>query len=394
MKVLKLCLLATIFTLTLSLLLSCGDGADGLHGDGCTCEECLANDGTNDPEKDDTPPDDGENAPEDEKNFTYRILDFNYRTLIGLEDQPSIVNSSDMNWLIEYVTNHEELSEDAREEILGYVEGLPENFLDTSFLLICYFEPDLVEEDSLDMKIKDGDFLLDYVVKEEYSKLKYVDRQFLDWGELLIIEADKELYHEGISAKYDFQFSKVKDTAKITLEGNTPNSALFGKDAQYDLYCTKQSVLRSADGAPSDTGEDYHKDISSPELWGFSPVIGSYEELAEMLAFFGAGRTAEDELAEMGLTEEVFGSKVLIPFVTRYSPEDCDFEFLVNYCRINDEGVLELELEANEDGFPVNSIYYGTEYTLLIGYVAIDSELLEEISGIDESMISYELYFM
>ena len=60
MKVLKLCLLATILTLTLSLLLSCGDGADGLHGDGCTCDECLngknnGTEGDNDPEKGDTP---------------------------------------------------------------------------------------------------------------------------------------------------------------------------------------------------------------------------------------------------------------------------------------------------------------------------------------------------
>ena len=409
MKVLKLCLLATILTLTLSLLLSCGDGADGLHGDGCTCDECQdgENDGTeggNDPEKGDTPPADGENGdtpPADGENgdtgITHTFLCYDYSMFGALTG--CYVNKHDMKWLDDYIKNNEELDEEAREKLLDYVAELPDDFLDHSFMYIEGFNPAPIEEDSFRVIMEDGNFHTRYIVKEEYSRLKIDDIIQLLYREcdtLLIITADKDLYYRGIKFIDDFLGLKIKDTASITLEGNTKNSALVGKDVEHSLLCSTHDIQNPYNDQDYYTvlGKGYHSDISNVDSWGFSPVIDSTEELGTMLSALGVESTAQEELEALGLTDQIFDGKVLIPFATRlFDSEIGSYNLLANVCRVNGDGVLELELEADIDFSYHTLTYVCDRYAVRITYVVIDRSVIEGVTGINETLIAFDFRF-
>ena len=160
MKTLRTISLLVTLSLILSLLLSCGDDAGTPHPEGCTCEECLANDGTNDPEKDDTPPADGENG---DTGITHTFLRSDYSMFGALTG--CYVNKHDMKWLDDYIKNNEELDEEAREKLLDYIAGLPDDFLDHSFMYIKGFNPAPIEEDSFRVIMEDGNFHTRYIVK-------------------------------------------------------------------------------------------------------------------------------------------------------------------------------------------------------------------------------------
>ena len=407
MKLSKLCLLTAIFVLSLSLLLSCGDNAADPHPEGCTCEECLADDSANNPEKDDTPPADGENGdtpPADSENgdtgITHTFLRSDYSMLGSFMYPAFFVNKHDMKWLDDYINNHEGLGEEAREKLLDYIAGLPDDFLDHSFMYITLFDPTPLEEDSFRVIMEDGNLHTRYIVKEEYSRLKIEDiyRLLYSGESLLIITADKDLYYRGIKFIDEFRQLKIRDTASITLEGNTKNSALVGKDVEHSLLCSTHDIKNpyndQGDYYYTVLGKGYHSDISNVDSWGFSPVIGSLEELGTMLSALGIESTAQEELEALGLTDQIFDDKVLIPFATRLANSEIgSYNLLSNVCRVNDEGVLELELEADIDYSPNPMTYVGNPYAVRITYVVIDRSVIEGVIGINETLIAFNFRF-
>ena len=386
MKITRTISTLILISLILTLLISCGNDAGTPHPEDCTCEECIA-------AKGDTPPADGENG---DTGIAHTFLYSDYSALVGFSMPTYIVDADDMEWLIDYVTNHEDLGNEAREELLGYIAGLPDDILDRSFLHIELFHPELIEEDSFRVVMEDGGLKALYVIKEKYSKLQFTERyQVLASSGLLIVEADKEFYHDDITFDYSYENVKVRDTASITLEGNTKNSALAGKDVEHTLLCSTHVIQNPVDGNDyyKIAGESYHADISKVDSWGFSPVIGSLEELGAMLSALGIESTAQEELEALGLTDQIFDDKVLIPFATRYVHSWESYTFLDNVCRVNGDGILEIELEADEDygGYPT---YASEPYTVLIGYVVIDRSVIEGVIGINEALIAFYFRFM
>ena len=394
-----------ILTLTLSifLLISCGNDAGTPHPEGCTCEECSADDSANDPEKGDTPPADGEKddtPPADGENgdtgITHTFLCYDYSMFGALTG--CYVNKHDMKWLDDYIKNNEELDEEAREKLLDYIAGLPDDFLDHSFMYIKRINPAPIEEDSFRVIMEDGNFHTRYIVKEEYSRLKTDDIHLLrnSADSLLIITADKDLYYRGIKFIDDFLALKIKDTASITLEGNTKNSALVGKDVEHSLLCSTHDIQNPYNDQDYYTvlGRGYHSDISNVDSWGFSPVIDSTEELGTMLSALGIESTAQEELEALGLTDQIFDGKVLIPFATRlFDSEIGSYNLLSNVCRVNGDGVLELELEADIDFSYHTLTYLSSRYAVRITYVVIDRSVIEGITGINETLIAFDFRF-
>ena len=385
-----------ILTLTFSLFLlsSCGDDAGTPHPEGCTCEECLADDSANNPEKDDTPPADSENG---DTGITHTFLRSDYSMLESFRYPAFFVNKHDMKWLDDYINNHEGLGEEAREKLLDYIAELPDDFLDHSFMYITLFNPAPIEEDSFRVVMEDGNLKALYIIKEEYSRMTNMVPVIYNCANLLIITADKDLYYRGMKFINDFQWLKIRDTARITLEGNTKNLALAGNDVEHSLLYSTHVIQNPCNdqGYYTVLGKGYHSDISNVDSWGFSPVIDSTEELGTMLSALGIGSTAQEELEALGLTDQIFGDKVLIPFATRYTNYEFELpNLLANICRVNGEGVLELELEADVDYSKYILDYVSNPYAVRITYVVIDRSVIEGVTGINEALIDFDFRFM
>ena len=412
MKITRTISTLILISLILSLLLSCGDNAADPHPEGCTCDECQdgENDGTegdNDPEKGDTPPADGENGdtpPADSENgdtgITHTFLYSDYSMLGAFLHPAFFVNKHDMKWLDDYINNHEGLGEEARKKLLDYIAALPDDFLEHSFMYITLlFNPHSIEEDSFRVVMEDGDLRALYIVKEECSKLQRNELHDLPSGDnLLIIKADKDLYHDDIKFIFSNRQAKVRDTASISLDGNTKDPSLTNRDVEYSLLCSTHDIENPYNDQGdyyTIAGKGYHSDISNVDSWGFSPVIDSTEELGTMLSALGVESTAQEELEALGLTDQIFDGKVLIPFATRlFDSEIGSYNLLANVCRVNGDGVLELELEADIDFSYHTLTYVCDRYAVRITYVVIDRSVIEGVTGINEALIAFDFRFM